>query len=327
MTGSVEKIFLSLYLAYFDESSTEIAGKNFSPLGNAMGLFDLNFTDSESDSAVSDGEEQIALKRSKNPIASNPEPTTDTSSTEPKGNDVKMQETFHKQEDEVADDVEDEEDEEELPLRRPNVVKETAKPTAAAAASTTTKAKAKDVEMEGNFNKYGKWKREEREEFVPCTLSFGCILEARHADICFCPVDQSKSRSCKPTSFAPPTRRVQRHKKRAKTDKTDTVVLAAVEIPAPAPQVEVPSSDDEDRIVASLVSLKKGPTTSSSVMTMRTESTGASSAGPSTVTTEDNIKQLAKLLASLPEEDSKIELELMHAIAKKYQLQPGIFAK
>ena len=100
-----------------------------------------------------------------------------------------------------------------------------------------------------------------------------------------------------------------------------------VEIPASAHQVEVPSSDDEDRIVASLVSLKKGPTTSSSVMTMRTESTGASSAGPSTVTTEDNIKELAKLLASLPEEDSKIELELMHTIAKKYQLQPGNFAK
>ena len=63
-------------------------------------------------------------------------------------------------------------------------------------------------------------------------------------------------------------------------------------------------------------------------MTMRTESTGASSAGPSTVTTEDNIKELAKLLACLPEEDStKIELELMHAIAKKYQLQPGNVAK
>ena len=62
-------------------------------------------------------------------------------------------------------------------------------------------------------------------------------------------------------------------------------------------------------------------------MTMRTESTGASSSGPSTVTTEDNIKELAKLLASLPEEDSKIELELMHAIAKKYQLQPGNVAK
>lgn len=293
-----------------------------------MGLFDLNFTDSdESDSAVSDGEEQIALVRSKKPIAPNPEPTTDTSSTEPKGNDVKMQETFHKQEDEVADDVEDEkEEDEEIPLRRPNVVKETAKLTAAAAASTT-KAEAKDVEMEGNFNKYGKWKREVKEQVVPCTLSFGCILEARHADLCICPFDQSKSRSCKPTSFAPPTRRVQRHKKRAKTeDKTDTVVLAAVEIPASAPQVDVPSSDNEDRIVANLVSLK-GPTTSSSVMTMRTESTGASSAGPSTVTTEDNIKELAKLLASLPEEDSKIELELMHAIAKKYQLQPGNFAK
>ena len=41
------------------------------------------------------------------------------------------------------------------------------------------------------------------------------------------------------------------------------------------------------------------------------------------MTTEDNIKELAKLLASLPEEDSKIELELMHAITKKYQLQPG----
>jgi hypothetical protein len=54
-----------------------------------------------------------------------------------------------------------------------------------------------------------------------------------------------------------------------------------------------------------------------------------SSAGPSTVTTEDNIKELAKLLASLPDEDSKIalELELMHAIAKKYQLQPGNVAK
>lgn len=292
-----------------------------------MGLFDLNFTDSdESDSAVSDGEEQIPLVRSKKPIALNPEPTTDTSSTEPKGNDVKMQETSHRQEDEVADDVEDEEEEDELPLRRP--VKETVKPTAAAAASTTTKAKAKNVvmEMEGNFNKYGKWKREEKEKVVPCTLSFGCILEARHADLCICPFDQSKGRKCKPTSFAPPTRRVQRPKKRAKTDdKTDTVVLAAVEIPASAPQVEVPSSEDD--IVASLVSLKKGPATSSSVMTMRTESTGASSAGPSTVTTEDNIKELAKLLASLPEEDSKIELELMHAIAKKYQLQPGNVAK
>ena len=280
-----------------------------------MGLFDLSHTDSdESDS------EQL---QSKKPIAPNPEPTTDTSSTEPKGNDVKMQETFHKEEDE--DDVEDEE--EELSLRRP-VVKETATPTAAAAASTTTKAKAEEVVMEGKFNKHGKWMREEKEEFVPCTLSFGCILEARHADLCICPFDESKSRSCKPTSFAPPTRRVQRPKKRAKTnDKTDTVVLAAVEIPASAPQVDVPSSDDEDRIVASLVSLKKGPTTSSSVMTMRTESTGASSAGPSTVTTEDNIKELAKLLASLPEEDSKIELELMHAIAKKYQLQPGNVAK
>lgn len=244
---------------------------------------------------------------------------------------MKMQETSHKEEDEVSDDVEDEE-EDELPLRRPKkVVKETAEPTAAAAASTTTKAKAKDVvmEMEGSFNKYGKWKREEKEKVVPWTLSFGCILEARHADLCICPFDQDKGRKCKPTSFAPPTRRVQRPKKRAKTDdKTDTVVLAAVEIPASAPQVEVPSSDDEDRIVASLVSLKKGPATSSSVMTMRTESTGASSAGPSTVTTEDNIKELAKLLASLPEEDStKIELELMHAIAKKYQLQPGNVAK
>lgn len=63
-------------------------------------------------------------------------------------------------------------------------------------------------------------------------------------------------------------------------------------------------------------------------MTMRTESTGASSAGPSTIeTTEDNIKELAKLLASLPEEDSDIELKLMHAIAKKYQLQPSNVAK
>ena len=218
-----------------------------------------------------------------------------------------------------SDDVE----EEELSLRCP-VVKETATPTAAAAAST--KAKAKEVVMKGKFNKHGKWMREEKkEEYVPCTLSFGCILEAHHADICICEFDQSKGRKCKPTSFASTTRRVKCPKKRAKThDKTDTVVLAAVEIPASAPEVEVPSSDDEDRIVASLVSLKKGPATSSSVMTMRTESTGASSAGPSTVTTDDNnIKELAKLLASLPEEDSKIELELMHAIAKKYQLQPG----
>ena len=213
-----------------------------------------------------------------------------------------------------SDDVEDEDEEEEL------VVKETATPTAAAAAST--KAKAKEVVMKGKFNKHGKWMREEKkEEYVPCTLSFGCILKARHADICICEFDQSKGRKCKPTSFASTTRRVQCPKKRAKThDKTDTVVLAAVEIPASAPEVEVPSSDDEDRIVASLVSLKKGPATSSSVMTMRTESTGASSAGPSTVTTDDNIKELAKLLASLPEEDFKIELELMHAIAKKYQL-------
>ena len=47
------------------------------------------------------------------------------------------------------------------------------------------------------------------------------------------------------------------------------------------------------------------------------------------MTTEDNIKELAKLLASLPEEDSVIELKLMHAIAKKhqYQLQPGNVAK
>ena len=312
------------------EHHPEIAGKkNFRapPLGNAMVLWDLNHTDSdESESAVSDGEEQIPVARSTKPIVSNPEPTVDTSSTELKDKDVKMQETSQEQ-DEVSDDVEDEE-EDEIPLRRPKkVVKETAKPTAVAA-STTTKTKAKDVEMEGNFNKYGKWKREQREQVVPCTLSFGCILEARHADLCICPFDESKSRSCKPTSFAPPTRRVQRPKKRAKTnDKTDTVVLAAVEIPASAPQVEVPSSDDEDRIVASLVSFKNGPATSSSVMTMRTESTGASSAGPSTVTTEDNIKELAKLLASLPEEDSKIELELMHAIAKKYQLQPGNVAK
>ena len=64
---------------------------------------------------------------------------------------------------------------------------------------------------------------------------------------------------------------------------------------------------------------------------MRTESTGASSAGPSTVETiEDktcNIKELAKLVASFPNEDSYIELKLMHAIAEKYQLQPGNVAK
>jgi hypothetical protein len=297
-------------------------------LENAMGLWDLNKTDSdESDSAVSDGEEQIPIVHSTKPIAPDPEPTTDTLSTETKDTaDVKMQETSHKEKDEVSDDVEDEE-EYELPLRRPKkVVKETAEPTAAAAASTKAKAKDVEMEMEGSFNKYGKWKREELEKDAPCTLTFGCILEARHPRICICPFDQSRDRKCKPTSFAPPTRRVERPKKRAKTE---TVVLAAVEIPASAPQVEAPSSDDEDRIVASLVSLKKGPATSSSVMTIRTESTGLSSAGPSTVTTEDNIKELAKLLASLPDEDSKIalELELMHAIAKKYQLQPGNVAK
>jgi hypothetical protein len=65
-------------------------------------------------------------------------------------------------------------------------------------------------------------------------------------------------------------------------------------------------------------------------MTMRTKSTGASSARPSTVTPEDkncNIKELAKLL--LQEQNSAIELKLMHAIAKKhqYQLQPGNVAK
>lgn len=53
-------------------------------------------------------------------------------------------------------------------------VKETAK-------AAATKPKAKDVlMMEGKFNKYGKWKREEvKEKFVPCTLTFGCILKAQ----------------------------------------------------------------------------------------------------------------------------------------------------
>lgn len=314
------------------EHHPEIAGKKFfraPPLGNAMVLWDLNHTDSdESESAVSDGEAQIPIARSTKPIVSNPEPTVDTSSTELKDKDVKMQETSQEQ-DEVSDDVEDEE-EDEIPLRRPKVKKGIAESTMAAAASTTTKSKAKDVEMEGTFNKYGKWKREEKEAHIPCTLSFGCILKSRHVGYCVCPVDESKGRKCKPTSFADPKRRVMRPKKRAKTDdNTETVVLAAVEIPdtfaasGPAPQVEVTSSDDEARIVANLISFKEGPATSSSVMTMRTESTGASSAGPSTMTTEDNIKELAKLLVSLPEEDSKIELKLMHAIAKKYQLQPG----
>lgn len=331
--AACKKNFL-LYFSYFDESSTEkkkLAGS----LGNTMGrLWTLNCTSSdESDSA---GEEEIAIVRSKKPIASNSEPTADTLSMASKKENVKVQETSHNEvaddvaddvEDEAADDVEDDE-EEEIPLRRPTV-KETAKATVASAKST-------DVLMEGNFNKYGKWKMEVvKEEFIPCTLSFGCILEARHPELCICPFDESKSRQCKPTSFVPP-KRVQRPKKRAKTE-DNTVVLAAVEIPdtfskfstlsASAPQVEVSSSDDEDRIVASLVSSKKGPATS----VMRTESTGASSAGPSTVETiEDktcNIKELAKLVASFQKEDSYIELKLMHAIAKKYQLQPGNVAK
>lgn len=331
MTGFgklLAKNFFLLYFSYFDESTEKkkLAGS----LGNTMGrLWSLNCTSSdESDSAVSDGEEEIAIVRSKKPIASNSEPTADTLSMASKKENVKVQETSHNEvaddvEDEAADDVEDDE-EEEIPLRRPTV-KETAKATVASAKST-------DVLMEGNFNKYGKWKMEVvKEECIPCTLSFGCILEARHPELCICPFDESKSRQCKPTSFVPP-KRVQRPKKRAKTE-DNAVVLAAVEIPtfstfsASAPQVEVSSSDDEDRIVASLVSSKKGPATS----VMRTESTGASSAGPSTVETiEDktcNIKELAKLVASFQKEDSYIELKLMHAIAKKYQLQPSNVAK
>jgi antitoxin (DNA-binding transcriptional repressor) of toxin-antitoxin stability system len=288
------------------------------PLGNAMTrtkLWDLNNTDNESDSAVSDNEgETVKITRSANPIAPMSAAAAAASSTKPQ--DHVMQETSNKEGD-VDDDVEDEEEEEEIALLKPKSVKETAMVTAPA--STGSDCKDDDVKMSGTFNKYGKWDKKVKEEVVLCTLTPDCLLEGRHLGHCICPIDESKSRQCKPKSFAPP-----RRKRPNKRTKTETVVLAAVEVsvphPAPglAPEIEVPTSDDdEDQVVANLVSLKRGLATSSSTAT-----TCVSIAGPSTATTDD-IKELAKLVVALQEESAEVEINLMHAIANKYRLDPA----
>lgn len=278
-------------------------------------LWDLNHTDDESDSAVSDNEGEMV---SANPIAPMSAAAAAASSTKPQ--DHVMQETSNKEGD-VDDDVEDEEEGEEIALLKPPTpksVKETAMVTAPA--STGSHCKDDDVKMSGTFNKYGKWKKEVKGEVVLCTLTPGCLLEGRHLGHCICPIDESRGRQCKPKSFAPPQRK--RPNKRTKTE-TETVVLAAVEVSAPhpapglAPEIEVPTSDDEDQLVANLVSLKEGLATSSSTATAC-----VSIAGPSTATTDD-IKELAKLVVTLQEESAEVEINLMHAIAKKYRLDPA----
>lgn len=287
-----------------------------------MGLFRLDPEESdESDSAVFEGEEEIVCSRRPISEPSRPisEPSTNTSLVKA----MEMQKTSHN-EDKVADDVEDEkedeeDEEDEIPLRRPSFLKTTQAIAASTKPKDVASTKPKDVAMCGNFTRKSSWMMVQ-DSNIPCTLSYDCILEARHAGICMCPYDESKSRACKRklTSFAPPPKRVSK-------TKNNPVVLTAVEIPdtPSAPQVEISSSDDEDRVVASLVSFKERATTSSSsVMTVCTESTGASSAGPSIVkTTQDSsIKELAELLVSLPEENSDIELKLMNAIARKHHL-------
>ena len=186
----------------------------------------------------------------------------------------------------------DDSDEEELQLVRPK--RREADQEVGTLPAVDQEGEQGDVKKDGTFGKHGAWKWEVKDDdVVACTLSFGCILAYCHAGACICPIDTTKRRKCKPSTFYPSPRAPPRSK-RPKKAALETVVLAAVEV-----LPTTPPATDERRSVSSAPPYRAAEATAASLY----------------------IRTLAKNVAELGDDNRETELALMDAIAKKYGLK------